>query len=321
MPTPFVGHRHPVESADENDAEDEGDDDSSSADEEDTQDEEVARAMQRHLRNEGWADGSDSESEDDVVLATAGGMRNLSLDSEMARAPSALSVQTLTHLATATPVPSRHAQLAPSAPAVPAQTQALGQPWRTPAQAEKRRRQKQRAKERKKKQVKRQQSLSDSGSSTTGAGHSSDGSVGNSAYDDAVAFITRYLANPPQQPSAADQLRLLQSLIIELGLLSGKATMPQSAKAAKKLIKQHVHINVKDYLARRTKQVEAARAGPATTGKKTSVQVGVGVTELKKLMFPSKSALTQSLKGNKKKVMSRQEIKKAGLNVFMVVVF
>ncbi|KAG9048733.1 hypothetical protein FS837_012169 [Tulasnella sp. UAMH 9824] len=323
MPTPFVGRRHPVASADENDAEDEGDDDSSSADEDDARDEEAARATQRSLRAEGWADGSDSESEDDVVLATAGGLRNLSLDSEAARAPSALSVQTLTHLAAATPVPARHAQLAPSAPAAAtSQARAPGQPWRTPAQAEKRRQQKQRAKERKK-QLKRQPSLSDSGSSTTGAGHSSDGSVRDSAYNDAVAFITKYLANPPQQPSAADQLRLLQSLIIELGLLSGKATMPQSAKAAKKLIKQHVHINVKDYLARRTKQVEVPRAGPAasTTGKKTSVQVGVGVTELKKLMFPSKSALMQSLKGNKKKVMSRQAIKKAGLNVFMVVVF
>ncbi|KAG8892776.1 hypothetical protein FRC00_011559, partial [Tulasnella sp. 408] len=261
-------------------------------------------------------------SEDDVVLATAGGLRNLSLDSEAARAPSALSIQTLTHVAAATPVPARHAQLAPSAPVATSQARGPGQPWRTPAQAEKRRQQKQRAKERKK-QLKRQPSLSDSGSSTTGAGHSSDRSVGDSTYNDAVAFITKYLANPPQQPSAADQLRLLQSLIIELGLLSGKATMPQSAKAAKKLIKQHVHINVKDYLARRTKQVEVTRAGLAasTTGKKTSVQVGVGVTELKKLMFPSKSALMQSLKGNKKKVMSRQAIKKAGLNVFMVVVF
>ncbi|KAG8938642.1 hypothetical protein FRC00_014613, partial [Tulasnella sp. 408] len=71
MPTPFVGRRPPVASADENDAEDEGDDDSSSADEDDARDEEAARAMQRSLRAEGWADGSDSESEDDVVLATA----------------------------------------------------------------------------------------------------------------------------------------------------------------------------------------------------------------------------------------------------------
>ncbi|KAG8899905.1 hypothetical protein FRC01_010331, partial [Tulasnella sp. 417] len=319
MPTPFVGNRQPATSVDENDAEDEDGDDSSSADDEDAGDEEVARAMQRHLRTRDWADASDSESEDDVVLATAGGLRNLSLDSEVARAPSALSVQTLTHLAAATPVPPRHAQLPPSAPAAPAQTQAQAKPKRTPAQIEKRKRNKQRAKE-KKKELKRQQSLSDSGSSTTGAGHSSDGTVGDSTYNDAVAFITKYITNPPQQPSVADQLRLLQSLIIELGLLSGKATMPQSIKAAKKLISQHVHINVKDYLARRTKQVEAARAGPAasTKGKKASAQVGVGVTELRKLMFPSKSALMQSLKGNKKKVMPREAIKKAGLRVFMV---
>ncbi|KAG8946476.1 hypothetical protein FRC04_011652 [Tulasnella sp. 424] len=327
--TPFVSHRHAAESADENDAEDEGEDNSSSTDD----DEEEARATQRSLRAGGWADGSDSGSEDDAVLATTDGMRNLSLDLQMARAPSALSVQTLTYPVTATPVPPRHAPLAPSAPAVPAQTtKVTSKPNLTQAQIEQRKLKKQRAKARKekkkarkekKKALERQQSLSDSGSSTTGAGHSSDGSVGNSAYDDAVAFITKYLAKPPQQPSAADRLRLLQSLIIELGLLSGKAKMPQSATAAKKLIKQHVHINVKDYLTRRTKLVEVPQTGPATstTGNKASIQVGVGVTELKKLMFPSKSALQMSLGSNKKNTMPREAIKKAGLNAFMVVVF
>ncbi|KAG9018721.1 hypothetical protein FRB90_010335 [Tulasnella sp. 427] len=322
--TPFVGYRRAVELEEDSDTEGEEEQDSTGVneDEVESEDEERIRAQQRLLRMQDFTDApaadSGSESGDDLVLPTASRIQSLSLSLQATRAPSSLSVQTLTRPVTATPVPSRRVDLAPAAPLAQPQTaQAPTRPPRNPEQLEKRRLKKQRAKERRK-EKKRQQSLSDSGSSTTAAGHSSDGSVGNSAYDDAVAFITKYLSNPPQQPSVAQQLHLLQSIITELGLLTGNTPMPRSITAAKKIIKNQVHINVKDYLKRRLKQVEVAQMGSMA---KQTVQVGVGVAEMKKLMFPSKPALMQSLRSNKKNVMSRQAIKKAGLNVFMVVVF
>jgi len=124
----------------------------------------------------------------------------------------------------------------------------------------------------------------------------------SSAYEEAVQYVNEILANPA--PTANSNLKLLHALIIELGLAPaakvsslGKAVevLPRSLRATKALLKQHVFLNVCDYLAVRHK----------------------GLAALRNVMHPSRKALVTAIRSEKKK-MPAKEVKKTGLGVFLV---
>lgn len=141
-----------------------------------------------------------------------------------------------------------------------------------------------------------------------------------SKYEDAVCFITssvtqllhitgastnqhsRFLANPSAALTCSKYTRLafLQSLIIELGLMSPSSALPSSMKSAKQFLKTRAFINVGEYLSVREQ----------------------GLDKLQQIMFSSKRELTSDLrrkKGGKK--ADRRWVKRLGLNVLLVSVF
>lgn len=227
-----------------------------------------------------------------------------------------------------------------SSPSAPAATPTPPQPapvLRTPTQ--KKKAQRKRAKARK--DAQRTASESSSDESTSSATSAEDAYFSSQVYEDAVAHVSTYLNAPPSNPSSADRLHFLQSLVIELGLLAkGGNELPTSVKSAKRLLQEQVHINVKQYLAWRSRRVAAYDALPsppqgrkkkakqaAEVAAKRQAEVRVGLADLQKVMYPSKSALRKSLKGTGSSVqgangrMPLDVIKKAGLNIFLVNVF
>ncbi|TCD65402.1 hypothetical protein EIP91_002701 [Steccherinum ochraceum] len=123
-----------------------------------------------------------------------------------------------------------------------------------------------------------------------------------SAYEEAVQYVSEVLANPA--PAANSNLKLLHALIIELGLApttqidslgTAVEVLPRSLRAARALLKSQVFLNVVDYLAVRSKGLDALRS----------------------VMHPSRSALTQSIRSERKK-MPAKEVKKSGLGVLLV---
>lgn len=134
-------------------------------------------------------------------------------------------------------------------------------------------------------------------------------------YRAAVNYISSFLSDPSEK-SSMSKLRLLQALIIELGLLptallpsspalSSAAnfpsvpSLPNSLKAARTLLKSSVFLNVKDYLAVR----------------------GDGLDALRGVMHPSRQALIKDVRKNKTRKVPRDVVKGMGLNVLLVTTY
>ena len=99
-------------------------------------------------------------------------------------------------------------------------------------------------------------------------------------------------------------MKLLHALIIELGVApaskisslgSAVDVLPRSLRAAKALLKSQVFLNVVDYLAVRHEGLDALRS----------------------VMHPNRRALTNSIRGGRKK-MPAKEVKKNGLGVLLI---
>ncbi|KAG9010150.1 hypothetical protein FRB95_011587 [Tulasnella sp. JGI-2019a] len=169
----------------------------------------------------------------------------------------------------------------------------------------------------------------DTGSSSSASSYTSGPTTPNAyddsgaSYEEAVRYVTAYLKDPPRDPSPEVHLHFLQSLIIELGLLhKPQVELPTSAKSAKALLKSQVYINVREYVDCRT---QLSRSGVATARSPNGNEVDAWLGELKKLMFPSRAALTRSLykrctneDGVKIKPVTAKWIKSRGLGVFLV---
>ncbi|KAG0705038.1 hypothetical protein DFH29DRAFT_314009 [Suillus ampliporus] len=112
------------------------------------------------------------------------------------------------------------------------------------------------------------------------------------SYEDAAAFITQYLDSPVKEDSPSAKLRLLQALIVEFGVTQ---QLPTSITSAKKLLKAEVHVNIKEYVAKRGKDQGA----------------------LRQIMYPSKNALRKNVRrsGHKKPL---KWVKKHGLHVLLI---
>ncbi|KAH9930968.1 uncharacterized protein B0H18DRAFT_1116664 [Fomitopsis serialis] len=125
------------------------------------------------------------------------------------------------------------------------------------------------------------------------------------AYQDAVSFINSFLSNPTTKSGAA-HLRLLQALIVELGLCPSAfspssplsfpslPSLPHSMRAAKALLKSQVFLNVRDYLAVRSQGLDA----------------------LRRVMHNDRSSLMREIRAGKK--MPVKAVKNAGLNVLLI---
>lgn len=123
-------------------------------------------------------------------------------------------------------------------------------------------------------------------------GISERGDAVTSLYDDAVRYITSFLTNPAAKETVC-HLRLLQSLIIELGLVT--SSIPTSLTSAKTLIKSQAFVNIRDYLAVR----------------------GQGLAAVQSAMHPSRSALRKDIK-RKGNQASLKWVKQNGLQVLLV---
>lgn len=112
----------------------------------------------------------------------------------------------------------------------------------------------------------------------------------------------RFLSNPSAALTSSTYTRLtfLQSLIIELGLMSPSSVLPSSMRSAKQLLKTRAFINIGEYLSVREQ----------------------GLDKLQKIMFSSKKELASDLrrkKGGKK--ADKRWVKHHGLNVLLITVF
>ncbi|KAK0228402.1 hypothetical protein IW262DRAFT_1455643 [Armillaria fumosa] len=125
-----------------------------------------------------------------------------------------------------------------------------------------------------------------------GVSERGDGVSAPSLYDDAVRYITSFLTNPAAKETVC-HLRLLQSLIIELGLAT--SSIPTSLTSAKTLIKSQAFVNIRDYLALR----------------------GQGLAAVQRAMHPSRSALRKDIK-RKGNQASLKWVKQNGLQVLLV---
>jgi len=115
-------------------------------------------------------------------------------------------------------------------------------------------------------------------------------------HQEAVRYITSFLTNPEAEVC---RLTLLQSLIIELGLITScTPIIPNSLTAAKALLKSRAFLNIREYLAVRDQGQEA----------------------LQQVMHPNRTALIKDIrtKGNP---ASLKWVKENGLQVFLVTCF
>ncbi|KAF8844921.1 hypothetical protein BDN67DRAFT_999939 [Paxillus ammoniavirescens] len=119
-------------------------------------------------------------------------------------------------------------------------------------------------------------------------------STPTASYDDASAFITRYLESPDKDNEA--QLTLLRALIVEFGIrVPTTSDLPSTLTSARKILKTEAHVNVKEYIATRHK----------------------GQSALRQILKPSKSALRKDIrkKGNR---ASLKWVKGKGLQVLLI---
>ncbi|KAF9452252.1 hypothetical protein P691DRAFT_661408 [Macrolepiota fuliginosa MF-IS2] len=120
----------------------------------------------------------------------------------------------------------------------------------------------------------------------------------STAYDEAVDYITSYISNPTVRHDRVCHLTLLQSFIVELGLLTDLTLLPRSIRSAKTFVKSRAFLNIKDYLSKRHE----------------------GQHKIKELMFPSRSALVRDMRRNKNHA-SLKWVKKQGLQDLLVSAF
>lgn len=121
----------------------------------------------------------------------------------------------------------------------------------------------------------------------------------NTKYENAVSFITSFLQTSTAafHASQGTKLTFLQSLIIELGLMSPDSTLPASLNSATRFLKSHAFLNLRDYLSVRHE----------------------GIDKLKQVMFKSRRALINDLRKNKGlRQLDRTWVKDHGLSVFLV---
>lgn len=105
--------------------------------------------------------------------------------------------------------------------------------------------------------------------------------------------MTRYLACPVAKRDSVCRLTLLQSLIVELGLMS--TALPTTLRAASRFIKTHVFLNVREYIANREQ----------------------GQVAIQRLLFPSRNALIKDIR-RKGKPAPLTWVKQQGLDVLLV---
>lgn len=116
--------------------------------------------------------------------------------------------------------------------------------------------------------------------------------------EEAVQYITSFLNNPEAKNSVC-RLTLLQSLIIELGLISSRSSIiPNSLAAAKALLKSRAFLNIREYLAVRDQ----------------------GQAALQRVMHPNRTALIKDIR-TKRNPASLKWVKQNGLQVFLVTCF
>ncbi len=108
----------------------------------------------------------------------------------------------------------------------------------------------------------------------------------------------RFIANPSTRENQACHLILMQSLLLELGLLTERKLLPQTIGSAKKFIKKHVFVSIKEYLAKRNQ----------------------GQAVVKESVYSSKSVLVRNLK-QKKDFVSPAWVKERGLQDLLVTAF
>jgi len=135
-----------------------------------------------------------------------------------------------------------------------------------------------------------------SSTTSTSSEYHTGASTPTASYDDASAFISRFLSSPVEGSDA--QLDLLRALIIELGLRSPNASdIPLTITSARKLLKSEAHVNIKEYVMTRHK----------------------GQLALRGILKPNKSALRKDIRKGKK--VSLQWVKEHGLQVLLITCF
>ncbi|CDO70729.1 hypothetical protein BN946_scf184798.g44 [Trametes cinnabarina] len=129
-------------------------------------------------------------------------------------------------------------------------------------------------------------------------------------YESAQSYVSSVIAAAPSTKSSGAKLAFLQALIVELGLYPSQSTLtasssspssffslpslPSSMRAAKALLKSHVFLNVRDYLAVRTQGIDA----------------------LRRVMHPNRTALMREIRGGKRTPV--KVVKESGLSVLLV---
>ncbi|KAF5324459.1 hypothetical protein D9611_004208 [Ephemerocybe angulata] len=106
---------------------------------------------------------------------------------------------------------------------------------------------------------------------------------------------SEYISSPEARSNAVCRLTLLQSLIVELGLISSALTLPASLKSAKTFLKTHAFLNIKEYISVR----------------------GQGQEAIRKILYPSRSALIRDIR-KKRNAVSLQWVKEHGLQVLLI---
>ncbi|RXW17977.1 hypothetical protein EST38_g7883 [Candolleomyces aberdarensis] len=151
------------------------------------------------------------------------------------------------------------------------------------------------------KKKKKERSKKATTTTTTAANASSEakrskaGQVDRSMVLEASTYITSYLSNPKAQTNSVCRLTLLQSLIIELGLMTSALKLPPSLRSATAFIKSHAFLNIKEYVSVRAQGPDAVR----------------------KILFPSRSALVKDIR-KKRNPVSLKWVKEHGLQVLLV---
>ncbi|KAG2158439.1 uncharacterized protein EDB93DRAFT_1334779 [Suillus bovinus] len=112
------------------------------------------------------------------------------------------------------------------------------------------------------------------------------------SYEDAAAYITQYLEVPVKDRDHSVKLLFLQALIVEFGI---SKQLPASISSATKLLKDSLHVNINDYVARR----------------------GKDQGELQQIMQLSKKALRKDLRRSNRR-SSLKWVKEHGLNVLLI---
>ncbi|KAJ3500101.1 hypothetical protein NMY22_g19374 [Coprinellus aureogranulatus] len=119
-----------------------------------------------------------------------------------------------------------------------------------------------------------------------------------SVFKEASDYISSFLSSPEARGNSVCRLTFLQSLIIELGLISSVLNLPASLNAATKFLKSKAFLNIREYMSVR--------------------EQGQDSEAIRKVLYPSRSALIKALRTGKTKRASLQWVKDHGLQVLLV---